>query len=210
MPRAVLVAQYSKNLGKKPNLNYFGRKNRGKRTVSQLLGGKAPEARALILCTLIIIAKVLAYGLMINKIYIWSKSIGIWKRVIALISFTSYLHERAEESRHSESISLLIAVLGAVLFVGGISVTLATTSSTQWFLIIPYQLNETSGVLSVTLTVVGLPLLVFGFGLAIHYSSQRGWYFEELKKAYFLEEDKMRTKSKKNELAKKSQSNSHS
>ncbi len=120
-----------------------------------------------------------------------------------MISFTSYLHERAEESRHKESISLLIAVLGAVLFVGGVIVTLATTSSSEWLLIIPFQLNEASGVLGLTLTVAGLPLLVFGIGLAINYSSQREWYFDELKKAYHLQEDKLKSKSKQKPVSAK-------
>jgi len=43
--KTVLTPQYLRRLRKKLDLNYFGQKNRGKRTVSQLLGGKTPEAR---------------------------------------------------------------------------------------------------------------------------------------------------------------------
>lgn len=117
-----------------------------------------------------------------------------------LISFTGYLHERAEESRHNESISFSIAILGAVLLVGGILETVTTTSNTQWFLIFPYQLTETSGLLGMVLTVVGLVLSIFGIGFAIYYSAQRHWYFDELKKAYSLEEDKLRSKRKKKKV----------
>ncbi len=121
-----------------------------------------------------------------------------------MISFTSYLHERAEESRHNESVALLIGVLGAVLLVGGILVTVTTTSNIQWFLFLPYHLTENHGLLGMALTVVGFVSLIFGIGLAIHYASQRAWYFDELKKAYGLEEGKLRSQSKKKSaLAKK-------
>jgi len=123
--------------------------------------------------------------------------------VQTLVSFTSYLHERAEESRHNESVSFSIAILGAVLLVGGILETVTTTSNTQWFLFLPYQLTETTGLLGMALTVVGLALLIFGIGLAIYYSSQRVWYFDELKKAYSLEEAKLRSKSKKKSVGAK-------
>ncbi len=114
-----------------------------------------------------------------------------------MIGFTNYLHERAEESRHNESVSLLIGVLGAVLLIGGILVTVTTTSNMQWFLFLPYHLTETHGLLGMGLTVVGFVALIFGIGLAIHYASQRSWYFDELKKTYSLEEDKLRSQSKK-------------
>ena len=117
--------------------------------------------------------------------------------MLTLIDFNNYLHERAEESRHNESVSFSIAILGAVLLVGGILETVTTTSNPQWFLFFPYQLTETTGLLGTALTVIGLALLIFGIGLAIHYSSQRVWYFDELKKAYSIEEDKLRSKRKK-------------
>ncbi len=120
-----------------------------------------------------------------------------------MIDFTNYLHERAEESRHNESISLLIGVLGAVLLVGGILVTVTTTSNIQWFLFLPYHLTETHGLLGMGLTVIGFVSLIFGIGLAIHYASQRSWYFDELKTAYSSEEDKLRSQSKKRSSRKK-------
>ncbi|NIR87298.1 hypothetical protein GWO13_06900 [Candidatus Bathyarchaeota archaeon] len=123
-----------------------------------------------------------------------------------MISFASYLHERAEEARHNESVSLSIVVLGAVLFVGGILETAMTTSNMQWLLFLPYQLTSPPGLLGIALTVVGLALAVFGIGLAIHYSSQRAWYFDELKKTYSLQEDKLKSKKKKKSVRTKKRS----
>jgi hypothetical protein len=41
--KRALAPQYLRKLRKKLNLNYFGRKNRGKRTVLKLIGGKTSE-----------------------------------------------------------------------------------------------------------------------------------------------------------------------
>jgi len=43
LAKTALAPQYLRKLRKKPNLNYFGRKNRGKRTVSKLLSQKNPD-----------------------------------------------------------------------------------------------------------------------------------------------------------------------
>lgn len=123
-----------------------------------------------------------------------------------MISFTNYLHERAEESRHNESVSLLLGVLGTVLLVGGILETSITASNMQWFLFFPYHLSETSGVLGLGLTVVGFVLFIFGIGLAIHYASQRAWYFDELRRAYSVEEGNLKSKGKKKSVGAKKDS----
>ncbi len=115
-----------------------------------------------------------------------------------MMDFTSYLHERVDESRHSTSLSFSIAILGTVLLVGGVLVTVMTTSSPQWILFFPYQLtSDPRGLLGMALTVVGLVLLILGIGLAIHYASQRLWYLRELKVRYVVEENKLKSKRKR-------------
>ena len=114
-----------------------------------------------------------------------------------LTSFTGYLHERADESRHNTTLSFSVAILGTVLLVGGILETIMTASSLQWILFFPYQLtSDPRGLLGLVLTVVGLALLVLGVGLAIHYASQRLWYLQELRLVYGVEENKLKSKKK--------------
>lgn len=55
--------------------------------------------------------------------------------------FSEYLHEKAEESRHSETIGYLITVIGSVFFVGGFLETVIMVENSELFLIIPYYLT---------------------------------------------------------------------
>lgn len=36
------------------------------------------------------------------------------------MSFSDYLHEKAEESRHNETVGYLIIIVGSIFFVGGL------------------------------------------------------------------------------------------
>ena len=77
--------------------------------------------------------------------------------------FSEYLHEKAEESRHNETIGYLIAILGSVFFVGGLLVTVTQVENPEWFLIIPYHLTpHPYSLLGLSLTSVGTALLVIG------------------------------------------------
>ena len=55
--------------------------------------------------------------------------------------FSEYLHEKAEESRHNETVEYLIIVIGSIFFVGGSLETVVTVENPEWFLIIPYHLT---------------------------------------------------------------------
>jgi len=55
--------------------------------------------------------------------------------------FSEYLHEKAEESRHNETIGYLITIIGSIFFVGGLLETVITVENPEWFLIIPYHLT---------------------------------------------------------------------
>jgi len=116
-----------------------------------------------------------------------------------MLSFSYYLHEKAEESRHSESISFLIAVLGSVFLVGGILQTLVMIQRPQWFLIFPYQLGSSPyDFLGLAFTLLGVILFLGGIVLGFYYASQRSWYTSALRESYKLEEEKLRAKDKNN------------
>lgn len=115
------------------------------------------------------------------------------------MSFRDYLHEKAEESRHNETVAYLMFLAGAVFFVGGLLETLMITSllnkNPEWFLFIPYSAETHAGaVLGLALIISGLTLIVFGIASSINYSRDRSWYMTELRKANSIEEVLMSSK----------------
>jgi hypothetical protein len=114
-----------------------------------------------------------------------------------MISFSYYLHEKAEESRHNESIAYFVAMMGSVFLVGGIIQTLVTVQRPQWFLIFPYQLGASPyDFLGLGFTLIGVMLFLAGIILGVHYGAQRVWYTNSLKDAYRFEEEKLKARNK--------------
>ena len=114
-----------------------------------------------------------------------------------MINFSYYLHEKAEESRHSESIAYFVAIMGSVFLVGGIIQTLITVQRPQWFLVFPYQLGASPyDFLGLGFTLMGIMLLLAGIILGVHYGAQRVWYTNSLKDAYKFEEEKLKARNK--------------
>jgi len=114
-----------------------------------------------------------------------------------MLSFSYYLHEKAEESRHSESIAYCIAMMGSVFLTGGIIQTLITVQRPQWFLIFPYQLGASPyDFLGLGFTLIGVMLLLVGIILGVHYGAQRIWYTNALRDAYRFEEEKLKAQEK--------------
>ncbi len=114
-----------------------------------------------------------------------------------MLSFSYYLHEKAEESRHSESIAYLIAIMGSIFLTGGIIQTLVTVQRPQWFLIFPYQLGASAyDFLGLGFTLMGVMLFLAGIILGVHYGAQRVWYTNALRDAYRFEEEKLKSKTK--------------
>ena len=120
------------------------------------------------------------------------------------MSFREYLHEKAEESRHNETLAYLMFVAGAVFFIGGMLESLSLGQNPSWFLFIPYAAGTTAGsFLGLTLIISGGSLIIFGIAAGINYSHDRGWYMQELRKAASTDEVMTGKKSGKNNQKKK-------
>ncbi|MBX5328943.1 MAG: hypothetical protein QHH18_06570 [Candidatus Bathyarchaeota archaeon] len=111
--------------------------------------------------------------------------------------FSEYLHEKAEESRHNETVGYLLAMMGSVFFVGGLLETVITAENPEWFLIFPYHITQHPySLLGIALTALGIVLLSLGIGLSIHYARERAWYMKELHRAHAREEQQIKRKEK--------------
>jgi len=117
--------------------------------------------------------------------------------------FSEYLHEKAEESRHNETVGYLIIIIGSIFLTGGLLETVIKVENPEWFLIIPYHLTpHPYSLLGLSLTSIGFVLLCLGLAISIHYARERGWYMKELHKAHATEEQKIKTgKKMKREVA---------
>jgi len=116
------------------------------------------------------------------------------------MSLQDYLHEKekAEESRHNETIGYLITVIGSIFFVGGTLETVVTIENPSWFLFIPYQLTpHPYSLLGLALSLIGIVLLVLGVVLCVHYALERSWYMEELRKSQTIEAKRVGRRGRK-------------
>ena len=108
------------------------------------------------------------------------------------MALRDYLHEKAEESRHNETLAFLIVVIGVNFLVGGIVVTVVTVENPEWLLFIPYKLNSHPySLVGLSFTSIGLVLLVLGIVFSIHSALQRSLYMDRLKESQKLEAQKI-------------------
>lgn len=114
------------------------------------------------------------------------------------------MHEKAEESRHNETLAYLMFLAGAIFFVGGIVETLTLSNEPEWLLFIPYHTEPYAGaVLGLALVLSGFALMIFGVVAGMHCSRDRSWYMQELRKANSIEETMMDKKSPRSAHKKK-------
>jgi len=100
------------------------------------------------------------------------------------MSFRDYLHEKAEESRHMETLAFIMFLTGALLFVGGLLETISLSGEPNWFLLIPYRTELSMGTyLGLTLVITGICMAVAGVVFGMSHSRQRGWYMQELRQS---------------------------
>jgi len=100
------------------------------------------------------------------------------------MSFEEYLHERAAESRHKESVGFSLIVLGMTLLIGGLLITFITVGNPDWFIFIPWkQTSEPTSMISLSMTLSGFVLAFVGATYIIYASSERSGYLSSLKDA---------------------------
>jgi len=98
------------------------------------------------------------------------------------MSLKDYLHEKAEESRHNETLGFLILAMGINILMSGILITAVKVDNPDWLLFIPYKLNTHPFVLlGLSLTSIGLTLALLGIAFSIHSALQRTMYMDRLK-----------------------------
>jgi hypothetical protein len=101
------------------------------------------------------------------------------------LSLSTYLHEKAQESRQNEIQACFMFVAGAIFLIGGLLTNLKIPGDVAWFLIIPYHTDFNAGVvLGLSLVISGLFLMIFSVTIGFHYYRERKWFMEELRKAY--------------------------
>jgi hypothetical protein len=121
------------------------------------------------------------------------------------MSLANYLHEKAAESRHNETLAYLVFLAGAVFYVGGVLETLNLGVPPQWFLFVPYQTSPIEGaILGMALVISGISFVVVGIVAGIGFAHSRGWYMGALKNVNSVEEAKLSQKPEKPRRARKS------
>jgi len=107
------------------------------------------------------------------------------------LALRDYLHEKAEESRHNETLGFLIMLIGVNLLVGGILATVVSVENPDWFLFIPYKLNSHPySLVGLSFASIGLVLLVLGIIFSVHSALQRSLYIDRLKETQKLEAER--------------------
>ena len=100
------------------------------------------------------------------------------------MSLRDYLHEKAEESRHNETLGFLILIVGVIMLMSGLLITAVKVENPDWLLFIPYKLNTHPFVLlALSLNSIGLTLLILGVAFSTHSALQRTMYIDRLKEA---------------------------
>lgn len=120
------------------------------------------------------------------------------------MSLIDYLHEKAAESRHNETLAYLVFLAGAVFYVGGVLETLSLSVTPQWFLFVPYQTSLIEGaILGLALVISGISFVAVGIIAGIGFAHSRSWYMGELHSANSADVNKLIEQLDKPRRAKK-------
>jgi hypothetical protein len=98
------------------------------------------------------------------------------------MSFEEYLHEKAAESRHRETVGFSFLVLGMVMLIGGFLITLVVAGNPDWFYFIPWKrTSDPTSLISLSMTLSGFVLVISGAAYVVFASADRSWYLKSLK-----------------------------
>ena len=115
-----------------------------------------------------------------------------------MYSIKEYLHEKAEESRHNETVAYLMFIAGIILFVGGLLSTMYSTDNLKWLIFLPYNLTSNpASFLGLTLTLSGIIVSIYGIVVGIFYSRKRAFYIQQLYQAHSFVEKSINTPKRK-------------
>ncbi len=117
------------------------------------------------------------------------------------MSLRDYLHEKAEESRHNESIGYFIIIIGSIFFVGGSLITASIFGKEVEWIFFPYKLTDNPySLFGFALNLIGIVLLALGISLCVYYAIERAWYMEELRKAQAEEGEKLLKRKRRKKI----------
>jgi hypothetical protein len=98
------------------------------------------------------------------------------------LMYRAYMRENVEELRHRETLAFLVMIMGMISLMGGLTVTVVLANHLSWFFVFPYEPTYShSGLLGMTLTLLGFGLTSAGFVLAVHYDREKMWFLQQLR-----------------------------
>ena len=98
--------------------------------------------------------------------------------------YRDYMRENVEELRHRETLSFLIMIMGLIALMGGFTMTAIVADQVSWFFLLPFEAAfGPSGLLGLTLTLLGFALTSAGFVLAVYYDREKMWFLSQLRES---------------------------
>lgn len=95
--------------------------------------------------------------------------------------YRDYMRENVEELRHRETLAFLIMTMGMISLMGGLTMTSILAGKISWVLILPLGASSSpSGLVGITLTLLGFGLTAAGFVLAVYYDREKAWFLRRL------------------------------
>jgi hypothetical protein len=111
------------------------------------------------------------------------------------LSYTDWLHRKADESAHNEVLAFLTVILGINIAVGGLIVTIIMLGAPDFLGFLTQRPIDLSVALGPILSFVGFFITSVGFVLTFYHDRKRAWYQGEMQKSSIYEKTKSSTKT---------------
>ena len=92
------------------------------------------------------------------------------------------MRENVKQMRHREFLAFLIVIMGMISLMGGLTMTILLSNHMSWFLFFPYE-PSSSGMLGMTLTLLGFTLISVGFVSAVYYDREKSWFSRQIRES---------------------------